>query len=1343
MTEINIILDIDFDEKINKDIQINDKYILFDSLNKELHIDLYNTYSQNKINYNDTLLDLINNDNYLEQINDINNCESDIKKIIIKKILEHVNPIIDSNDMTSLNYKLDYKNKNIIIDKNSISLNYPIISKYFKNSKKSNLNPYIIPANNNILVKGLFDTKDLYNHIPYKFNNFKYYFNDKFKIYDQKISNIYNKNINYFDKTLIDLNLLSIQDLKNLLTLLLSRFNLYLDNYELGLLDRYQIIDYKITENLQKYNQSITKYVNPIFSKNYLHIFNNFLKHQISDYYNNNIYFSFYNEDLLNLYENILIYSIDNKFIKNNIDSLIKKNNNEKLYKENQKILDSKLLLNYNLEYICKKKFPNLFNPYSKEYIFSNKKFNFKDLPKKYQDIVLLEYSKNNKYINEYNNNKCEHKQLIKDFNNSFNKRDLFNQILKLINNQNNTKDSVYKCILCSFNLICPHVIEYYTLLFEKNKDSTEFNVQQKILNKYMTNAPINMIYYCKVCGEELGKSLDLEQNIEFKDNMRINTGEYTDETLELITTNVNYIVRTYVAFNKINLNVTKKYIIDYIIKLISFYINQIEKKIRKIKNQSEEHIQNLLLFNIIIFIYGAIIFVMTKYDFIIFNQYYLKKKVENKKINLLSKDIIRQKPLVGGLSNNKILIELLKNRFKESFEIIYNTNNILINKLNYQNQTDKIKEILLKSYNLLNSNDELVISSTNFTNINSLLLNYSFIYKYLYDIYNIYPIQQKNIYNFSLPFFNLQKDLSNYSNNKNIKYDNYNQILNIDDINKKPEYLFQKYKIPIFSNNKNLKLENLDKITEINNYNEYKFISFLAFYYQIYYNLYELPIYEFIDNNSNKINTTNLYIDNIKTIINKDYISKNKEFVIYIKSLHLLKKYELSLINTNLIYYLYPYSQIKLNNLRYYYPKNISLNSYICLKDGFQHKYNIYIFEVNNKQIEINKKDLNSFINENKKYKFIDYKCNKCLKLQHQLSNESNNNTNLIKKINLTNNIYTFYNIFANKCPLDNYHIFKDNQCTVCKITFEQIFNKDESIFNKFQQQFIKYITDKEQNYNNLLNNLSSNLNNRKNINTINNIKNNININNNDKIDNKYTNVDNYQIYIDGLNIDDLYIKISNLYKIDIIYLELLGITEGHKYEELKTINKDYNLFNNRYIKIVNYIRTIFIYYNLLKNCNKITKYYDFGIYNILLDIQKNIKPNELVHLPNYNINIIDLYNYIKITNHKNYKYIIEFGLKIIYDFIIFINNINQTKFNNKLSPFLEFIVNKLLKFDELFTSFNYAQLKQMFVEDSPNFTLNNVYEEDMDNENEDDDELFGYNDLNINFEDEDPIDE
>ena len=70
----------------------------------------------------------------------------------------------------------------------------------------------------------------------------------------------------------------------------------------------------------------------------------------------------------------------------------------------------------------------------------------------------------------------------------------------------------------------------------------------------------------------------------------------------------------------------------------------------------------------------------------------------------------------------------------------------------------------------------------------------------------------------------------------------------------------------------------------------------------------------------------------------------------------------------------MYPYSHIKLNNERYFTIKDININNYLCLNDGYKHSFNIYIFNVNNKTIECNKKDLDNFINTNKNYKFIDH---------------------------------------------------------------------------------------------------------------------------------------------------------------------------------------------------------------------------------------------------------------------------------------------------------------------------------------------------------------------------------
>ena len=56
------------------------------------------------------------------------------------------------------------------------------------------------------------------------------------------------------------------------------------------------------------------------------------------------------------------------------------------------------------------------------------------------------------------------------------------------------------------------------------------------------------------------------------------------------------------------------------------------------------------------------------------------------------------------------------------------------------------------------------------------------------------------------------------------------------------------------------------------------------------------------------------------------------------------------------------------------------------------------------------------------------------------------------------------------------------------------------------------------------------------------------------------------------------------------------------------------------------------------------------------------------------------------------------------------------------------------------IYTNYNYSQLKQMFSDDKISFDTE--YENNI-NEDDDEDDLFAYNNLNIQFEDEDPLDE
>ena len=252
MDEINIILQSDIGIDNNEEFKQNDKNILFEKLNNDLHIINLDkkVYNNDIINvklleyiYNDDFIDFLNdmdmssNYNYDENINFENiilkkvneNKESTFsKKIVIKKILEFIQPIIGEDSLINpitvdnTNFgKIPFK-KNVLIDKNQITLNYPIFSKYFKKNDKKNHN-YIIPSLNKFKIKGLYNDKHINMNIPYKYNKFNLELNYLFKI--NNLKNIFIKYLKYNNKALFDLESVKLQDLISLYKNLLNIFS--------------------------------------------------------------------------------------------------------------------------------------------------------------------------------------------------------------------------------------------------------------------------------------------------------------------------------------------------------------------------------------------------------------------------------------------------------------------------------------------------------------------------------------------------------------------------------------------------------------------------------------------------------------------------------------------------------------------------------------------------------------------------------------------------------------------------------------------------------------------------------------------------------------------------------------------------------------------------------------------------------------------------------------------------------------------------------------------------------------------------------------------------------------
>ncbi len=1286
MNEINIILNTNIEE-FDSNILKNDKQILFESLNRDLHL-VHDKYKNDLKSYK--LLDYIYMDDFLEFYNDlyINKMNETMlsKKVILKKLFEFSYPIIDINNIFKGNQTNKYNNS-FIVDKDKFTLNYPIDSKYIiSNSQKE----YIIPPLNNFNVKGIFNKNKLYYNVPYKYNQFSIEINNVLK-YSSKFT-IYNKKLNYLNGTIKDINKLEVNDLISLYDCTINRFKLIYNNKEINKL----YIDSVSSNDTDKASIFISKNID-----SNIEIYNTFLKNKISKSFNNNTYYSFYNDNLLNLYEDILIYTLDNKKIKNKIDYI--KNYNVNTYNYNIKLkdLDNDKFIFSKLEYITKNKFPNLFNVNSKECIFNNfNKFDIKKVPKKIKDVVLLELKKNTDYVKNYLYNKCIHKNIINQFYSSNNNYELFMNLSKFIDTKS-PKNEMYKCNTCSFNLICPHEHEYYSMLFSKKFNNSEespmkdktYIIHQKILNKYMTYAPVDMIYYCKICGEELGKSSDIEQNIINYDQPISFLSQDNDEITKVIIS----IVYPYVKFIDINIKLNKYQIVSYIYNIIRLYIDNIEKKIRKNKSNTNEKIKDIIDFNIIIFTYATLVFLINNNTYIDF-------------VIPFKKNIIIKK---GSKANDR-----LKEKFKIAYDLIIKTNYQLLQKLEYFNKTEIIKEILVKSYSIVSTTTD-VLDIKYKTDDNFDLINTSSIYNYYYNIINLYPLiskisssaQNKNRRHMSY-YLNFKDEF--ISNNKKIKFEDYKTILNKISINKNPEYIFDSFIIPKFGIDKSIS-DDIANIKEINNFNEYKYYSMLLFNYYIKQKYFEHT----------------MHIDDI----------------LYNKIVDLIKNYELKLIKININYNQYPYSKNKLNNERYFYKQNINLNPYICKITGKKHIYSLYVYSeakssdsTHAKEFILNRKELSKNVERIKNSNFIDYKCIKCNKNKKDLINDFNNK-NIEELISNKNDITNFYNIYKYKCPTSDYHDFKGKtnnmQCISCKIYFNDILNNNIDIFNKYIKEYKEYINLLIIEKNNSINKYIKEQINIKNINPINEykIESATFLNKSEGPEYKLLNIsiDNYIKQLNEISIDSLISELSALSKINIKYFYILGATEGYDFEKIEDMEIKYDFIDNRFIKISNNIRTINIYYNLLINKNKLDKYHDIEF----MDIIQNIKNKNLDKLELNKINLNAIFNYIKISNYsnnklENNKYIIIFGLKILYSFILNINKINKKELNGSLNEFIIFIINKIFKTDELYTNYDYSQLKQMFIESAPNYI---DFGNNDNNNDEDEVELFEYNDIDVEF--------
>lgn len=702
------------------------KIIINDS--DELEEKHYTEYDDLYKNFKDYEVDaFIAGDKYLFIYNN-RLVKSKVTEFLLKQILEFTVPILD-----------DYPQ--FLIKNNSIRREHNILSLQINNTILATINGHNIniPTNNEFTIKGLKFYKKFIMSNNFQ-NKLSYDFQPLIKL-NMSIDTIHLDSSMTYD---------TLSKLYNYITYYLKFYEYhgrFLLNYYPSIPQPIKPIDYSPIK-LYKDNVVVKKILDYIDENSLI-------------YYNDAVYEKFKSLDLHVIYENINLYGLNiSKFD----DFKSQKIESSNLLNNNKDVLQS-ITKYYKLRSICKNKFPNLFNPGHKDYIFNEIEFfSMSKLSKKQVDEVLLEYEKSESYLQSFILNTCSHIQVLNEFRNSKQSfEDLKNYIdYYPVSKGKQFSDEYMKCKLCKFDIICPHLYEYYTKLSGIENDKEEYALKQYIIKNYASNNQVNYTYTCKICSEEIGKSADLEQFASFAKNVKLNNSVDVDP-LKIQIIKLSYqIVINNIDFG--NVMIDNKVLVFNIVDLSYSYVKAINVKLSKSKTTSAEEITQK------IYVYSTIVIIACC-------------------VNIMNLSDIKFKSKTGGKMNNQAI--KLKHNMIAGFNIITSMQKYYINKLNISG--NEIKNMLLQFYKKIAT----VISpiEINESKIPVLdLLKISSVYNYVINFNNSYPIIT-NKYNYTDYKILLNKDITktsgeNIYNNLRMPQFSLNKQ-RVDHINSKKEYLY------------------------------------------------------------------------------------------------------------------------------------------------------------------------------------------------------------------------------------------------------------------------------------------------------------------------------------------------------------------------------------------------------------------------------------------------------------------------------------------------------------------------------------------------------------------------
>lgn len=218
-------------------------------------------------------------------------------------------------------------------------------------------------------------------------------------------------------------------------------------------------------------------------------------------------------------------------------------------------------------------------------------------LPKNVADIVEVEYKRIEKYTDALYNNNCPHLQIEASMRSTeviSERHAAYNELRRYIpENERGLSRGIptemISCSVCKFPLICPHVRDLYEL--EKNKRSDD--EIREFINKYSGNAPVDRHYYCRICGEPISDSTELDVTVAFAKGVEPDYHYADDELRDFIWQEASSLVRGFTEFKGVQTNKFINKFVGTIVNNVYEFVAAIEKKIIKAKTSSMDDIQN------------------------------------------------------------------------------------------------------------------------------------------------------------------------------------------------------------------------------------------------------------------------------------------------------------------------------------------------------------------------------------------------------------------------------------------------------------------------------------------------------------------------------------------------------------------------------------------------------------------------------------------------------------------------------------------------------------------------------------------------------------------------------